>query len=132
VVATLLAVVDRFAWGARTTMQVRTLDYVSAAWCAGASTRHILMKRFCRTSRAISPWWRRSNGARDPARSRRSRSSGSAAAPLPSWGLMIAEGKDTCSSPWVIFIGAALFTLVLGINLVGVRLAQPARTERLR
>src|SRR5213080_1536673 len=46
VVATLgLLLWDRFAVVARaTTMQVRTLDYVSAAWCAGASTRHILVK----------------------------------------------------------------------------------------
>ena len=41
--------------------------------------------------------------------------------PLPSWGLMIAEGKDYMFfSAWVIMIpGLALFTLVLGINLVG-------------
>jgi peptide/nickel transport system permease protein len=42
-------------------------------------------------------------------------------APLPSWGLMIAEGKDYMFfSPWVIMIpGIALLVLVLGINLVG-------------
>ena len=42
-------------------------------------------------------------------------------APLPSWGLMIAEGKDYMFfEPWVIMVpGLALFTLVLGINLVG-------------
>ena len=41
--------------------------------------------------------------------------------PLPSWGLMIAEGKDYMFfSPWVIVIpGIALFVLVLGINLLG-------------
>jgi len=41
--------------------------------------------------------------------------------PLPSWGLMIAEGKQyMLFSPWVIAIpGAALLTLVLAINLVG-------------
>jgi len=41
--------------------------------------------------------------------------------PLPSWGLMIAEGKDYMFfSPWVIMIpGIALLVLVLGINLVG-------------
>src|SRR5215208_1861740 len=46
VVATLgLLLWDRFAVVARaTTMQVRTLDYVNAAWCAGASTFHILTK----------------------------------------------------------------------------------------
>lgn len=41
--------------------------------------------------------------------------------PLPSWGLMIAEGKQyMLFSPWVIAIpGTALLTLVLAINLVG-------------
>jgi peptide/nickel transport system permease protein len=41
--------------------------------------------------------------------------------PLPSWGLMVAEGKEYMFfSPWVITIpGVALFTLVLAINLVG-------------
>ena len=42
-------------------------------------------------------------------------------APLPSWGLMIAEGKDYMFfDPWVIMVpGLALFVLVLGINLLG-------------
>ncbi len=42
-------------------------------------------------------------------------------APLPSWGLMIAEGRDYMFfSPWVIAIpGVALFVLVMGINLLG-------------
>ena len=41
--------------------------------------------------------------------------------PLPSWGLMIAEGKQYMFfSPWVIAIpGVALLILVLAINLVG-------------
>src|SRR5205085_2861916 len=54
--------------------------------------------------------------------------------PLPSWGLMIAEGKDYMFfSPWVIFVpGVALFTLVLGINLVGDGLRNLLGTERLR
>lgn len=41
--------------------------------------------------------------------------------PLPSWGLMIAEGKQyLLFSPWVIAIpGAALLMLVLAINLIG-------------
>jgi len=42
-------------------------------------------------------------------------------APLPSWGLMIAEGKDYMFfEPWVIMVpGLSLFVLVLGINLLG-------------
>jgi peptide/nickel transport system permease protein len=41
--------------------------------------------------------------------------------PLPSWGLMISEGKnDILFDPWVIAIpGSALFVLVLAINLFG-------------
>jgi peptide/nickel transport system permease protein len=41
--------------------------------------------------------------------------------PEPSWGLMVAEGKEYMFfSPWVITIpGAALFVLVLAINLLG-------------
>jgi len=41
--------------------------------------------------------------------------------PLPSWGLMIAEGKDMMLFlPWIITIpGVALFVLVFSINLVG-------------
>ena len=54
--------------------------------------------------------------------------------PLPSWGLMIAEGKDYMFfSPWVIMIpGVALFVLVLGINLVGDGLRNLLGAERLR
>lgn len=41
--------------------------------------------------------------------------------PLPSWGLMISEGRDYIYfSPWVIAIpGIALFMLVIGINFLG-------------
>src|SRR5690606_687265 len=41
--------------------------------------------------------------------------------PLPSWGLMIAEGKgQMLFKPWVISIpGTALFVLILSINLLG-------------
>ena len=42
-------------------------------------------------------------------------------APLPSWGLMLADGKqDVFFAPWLVAVpGAALFLLVLGLNLVG-------------
>lgn len=41
--------------------------------------------------------------------------------PIPSWGLMVAEGKDFLFfEPWLIAIpGVALFVLVLAINLLG-------------
>ena len=114
---------DRFAVVARTaTMQVRNLDYVAAARAAGASLPHIL-------GREVLP-----NIAHHLVvvatlevalaillESVLSFLGLGVPAPLPSWGLMIAEGKDYMFfEPWVIAIpGAALFTLVLGVNLLG-------------
>ena len=42
-------------------------------------------------------------------------------APLPSWGLMVAEGKEQMFfEPWIVGVpGLALFTLALGITLLG-------------
>ena len=114
---------DRFAVVARsTTMQVRNLDFVSAAWCAGCSrfrilTRevlpniasHLVVVATLEIALAILLEAALSFlGLGVPP-------------PLPSWGLMIAEAKDYMFfSPWVIVIpGVALFTLVLGINLLG-------------
>jgi peptide/nickel transport system permease protein len=114
---------DRFAVVARaTTMQVRNLDFVSAAWCAGCSQTRILAREVLPNiashlvvvatlevalaillEAALSFL-----GLGVPP-------------PLPSWGLMIAEAKDYMFfSPWVIVIpGIALFVLVMGINLLG-------------
>ena len=41
--------------------------------------------------------------------------------PLPSWGLMLSEGKEYMFfTPWMVTLpGLALFTLVLAINLLG-------------
>lgn len=124
VVATLgLLLWDRFAVVARaTTMQIRTLDYVNAAWCSGSSpfaimrqeilpniASHLMVVATLEIALAILLEASLSFlGLGVPP-------------PLPSWGLMIAEGKDYMFfSAWVIMIpGLALFTLVLGINLVG-------------
>jgi peptide/nickel transport system permease protein len=127
---------ERFAVVARsTTMQVRTLDYVSAAHCAGSSTAWIL-------GREILP-----NIASHLAvvatleialaillEAALSFLGLGVPPPLPSWGLMIAEGKDYMFfSPWVIMIpGTSLFFLVLGINLVGDGLRNLLGTERLK
>jgi peptide/nickel transport system permease protein len=126
---------DRFAVVARaTTLQVRNLDFVAAAWCAGCSRFHILTREILPNiashlvvvatleialaillEAALSFL-----GLGVPP-------------PLPSWGLMIAEAKDyMLFSPWVIMIpGVALFVLVLGINLLGDGLRDlfGARTE---
>ena len=114
---------DRFAVVARsTTMQVRNLDFVSAAWCAGCSrfrilTRevlpniasHLVVVATLEIALAILLEAALSFlGLGVPP-------------PLPSWGLMISEAKDYMFfSPWVIMVpGVALFVLVLGINLLG-------------
>jgi peptide/nickel transport system permease protein len=114
---------ERFAVVARTTtMQVRNLDYVAAAHAAGASTPHILVREIlpnilthlvvvATLEMALAILLEAALsflGLGVPP-------------PLPSWGLMIAEGKDYMFfSPWVIMVpGAALFVLVLGINFLG-------------
>jgi peptide/nickel transport system permease protein len=114
---------DRFAVVARTTtMQVRNLDYIAAARAAGASRLHILLREVlpnivshllvvATLEMALAILLEAALsflGLGVPP-------------PLPSWGLMIAEGKDYMFfSPWVIMVpGIALFVLVLGINLLG-------------
>jgi peptide/nickel transport system permease protein len=114
---------DRFAVVARTTtMQVRNLDYIAAARAAGASRVHILLREVlpnivshlvvvATLEMALAILLEAALsflGLGVPP-------------PLPSWGLMIAEGKDYMFfSPWVIMIpGITLFVLVLGINLLG-------------
>ena len=114
---------DRFAVVARaTTMQVRNLDYVAAAWAAGSSTPRILISEVLpniMTHLAVV-------GTLEMALAILLEAALSflglgVPPPLPSWGLMIAEGRDFMFfSAWVIWIpGIALFTLVLAINLLG-------------
>lgn len=114
---------ERFAVVARsTTMQVRNLDFVAAAWSAGCSrfrilagevlpniASHLVVVATLEIALAILLEAALSFlGLGVPP-------------PLPSWGLMIAEAKDYMFfSPWVIMIpGICLFVLVLGINLLG-------------
>ena len=114
---------DRFAVVARTTtMQVRTLDYVAAAWAAGCSRFHILTREVlpniihhlvvvATLEMALAILLEAALsflGLGVPP-------------PLPSWGLMISEAKDYMFfTPWVIMIpGISLFVLVLGINFMG-------------
>lgn len=114
---------ERFAVVARTTtMQVRNLDYISAAWAAGCSLPHIMLREVlpnilhhlivvATLEMALAILLEAALsflGLGVPP-------------PLPSWGLMISEAKDYMFfSPWVIMVpGVALFGLVLGINLLG-------------
>lgn len=114
---------DRFAVVARTTtMQVRTLDYVAAAQAAGASRSHVLLREVLpNIAQHLVVVATLEVALAILLESVLSFLGLGVPAPLPSWGLMIAEGKDYMFfDPWIITIpGAALFTLVLGINLVG-------------
>jgi peptide/nickel transport system permease protein len=127
---------ERFAVVSRAvTRQVCALDYVAAAWAAGCSRSWIILREvlpnivhhlvvIATIDMAIAILLEATLsflGLGVPP-------------PLPSWGLMIAEGKDYMFfKPWVIVIpGVALAVLVLGINLLGdgLRDALGASTER--
>jgi peptide/nickel transport system permease protein len=137
VVATLgLLLWDRFAVVARaTTMQIRNLDYVNAARCAGASTPHLLINEIVpNIASHLAVVATLEMALAILLEAALSFLGLGVPPPLPSWGLMIAEGKDYMFfSPWVIMVpGAALFVLVLGINLVGDGLRNLLGSERLR
>lgn len=118
-----LLIWDRFAVVMRSaTLQVRSLDYVAAAQAIGCSTRrivfseimpnvlnHLIVVATLEMAHAILLEAALSFlglGVQPPA---------------PSWGLMISEGKGLMFfDPWLIGIpGAALFMLILAINLLG-------------
>jgi peptide/nickel transport system permease protein len=137
VVATLgLLLWDRFAVVARaTTMQIRNLDYVNAARCAGASTPHLLIKEIVpNIASHLAVVATLEMALAILLEAALSFLGLGVPPPLPSWGLMIAEGKDYMFfSPWVIMVpGVALFVLVLGINLVGDGLRNLLGSERSR
>jgi peptide/nickel transport system permease protein len=137
VVATLgLLLWDRFAVVARaTTMQIRNLDYVNAARCAGASTPHLLIREILpNIASHLAVVATLEMALAILLEAALSFLGLGVPPPLPSWGLMIAEGKDYMFfSPWVIMVpGVALFVLVLGINLVGDGLRNLLGSERSR
>jgi peptide/nickel transport system permease protein len=127
---------ERFAVVSRAvTRQVCGLDYVAAAWAAGCSRARIILREvlpniahhlvvIATIDMAIAILLEAAL----------SFLSLGVPPPLPSWGLMIAEGKDYMFfKPWVIEVpGIALLVLVLGINLLGdgLRDALGARTDR--
>ena len=114
---------DRFAVVARTaTMQVRNLDYIAAARASGASVVHILLREVLPNIRShLMVVATLEMALAILLEATLSFLGLGVPSPLPSWGLMIAEGKDYMFfSPWVIMVpGVALFVLVLGINLLG-------------
>jgi peptide/nickel transport system permease protein len=114
---------DRFAVVMRaSTQQLRSIDYVSAAKAIGCSTPRILMTEIMpnilnnlivvatlEIAHAIL------------LEAALSFLGMGVQPPLPSWGLMISEGKEfMLFSPWIITIpGVVLSLLVLSINLMG-------------
>jgi peptide/nickel transport system permease protein len=118
-----------------TTMQIRNLDYVNAARCAGASTAHLLIREILpNIASHLAVVATLEMALAILLEAALSFLGLGVPPPLPSWGLMIAEGKDYMFfSPWVIMVpGVALFVLVLGINLVGDGLRNLLGAERLR
>jgi peptide/nickel transport system permease protein len=114
---------DRFAVVIRsTTMQVRALDYVAAARATGCSTLRIVLSEILpNIMNALIVVVTLEMAQAILLEAALSFLGLGVQPPLPSWGLMVAEGKEYMFfSPWVITIpGVALFTLVLAINLLG-------------
>ena len=114
---------DRFAVVTRSaTMQVRALDYIAAARAIGASTPRIIAAEILpNIANALVVVATLEMAQAILLEATLSFLGLGVPPPAPSWGLMVAEGKEYMFfSPWVITIpGVALFTLVLAINLLG-------------
>jgi peptide/nickel transport system permease protein len=114
---------DRFAVVMRSaTMQVRGLDYVQAAKAIGCSTPRIVLGEILpNVTNALVVVATLEMAAAILLEAALSFLGLGVQPPLPSWGLMISEAKSYMFfSAWLITIpGAALFALVLAINLLG-------------
>ncbi len=118
-----LLIWNRFALVMRaSTQQLRSMDYVNAAKTSGCSTLRIILTEIMpnilnnlivvatlEITRAIL------------IEASLSFLGMGVQPPLPSWGLMVSEAKEfMLFSPWMIMVpGAAIFILVLSINLLG-------------
>jgi peptide/nickel transport system permease protein len=114
---------DRFAVVMRSaTMQVRNLDYVAAARAAGCSTLRILLTEIMpNIANALIVVATVEVAHAIILEAALSFLGLGVQPPLPSWGLMISEGKGMMFfKPWVIAIpGTALFLLILSVNMLG-------------
>ncbi|MEX2644367.1 MAG: ABC transporter permease [Acetobacterales bacterium] len=114
---------DRFTVVMRsTTQQVRSLDYVAAAEAIGCSTRRIIlseiMPNVLGNLLVIATFEVAHSILLEAALSFLGVG---VQPPTPSWGLMVAEGRDyMLFEPYLIMIpGFCIFTLVLAINMLG-------------
>jgi peptide/nickel transport system permease protein len=114
---------DRFAVVLRSaTMQVRQQDYVAAAVVLGASLPRVLIKDILpNVMNHLIVIFTLEMAHAIILEAALSFLGLGVQPPTPSWGLMIAEGKDMLLfEPWLITIpGVALFCLVLAINMLG-------------
>ena len=114
---------DRFAMVARSaTQQVRSQDYIAAAEAIGCSTPRLFWSEILpniMNAIVVVATLEMANAILIEAAL--SYLGLGVQPPLPSWGLMVSEGKDYMFfTPWMVTLpGLALFTLVLGINLLG-------------
>ncbi|MBE9476348.1 MAG: ABC transporter permease [Proteobacteria bacterium] len=125
VVVTVLGLLlwDRFAVVMRScTMQIRDLDYITSAKALGCSTPRILLTEIMPNvlnSLIVVVTLEMAHAI--VLEAALSFLGLGVQPPLPSWGLMISEGKDMLLfEPWLITIpGVALFTLIFAINMLG-------------
>jgi len=114
---------DRYAVVMRSaTQQVRALDFVASAQAVGASTRRIVLTEVLpnvMNSLIVVATFEVAHAILLEAAL--SFLGLGVQPPLPSWGLMIAEGRQhLLFEPWVIVIpGVALSVLVLAVNMLG-------------
>lgn len=114
---------DQFAVVARTaTQQLRNAEYVSAARAMGTTHMHIMFREIMPNIRApliVVATVEMANAVLIEAAL--SFLGLGVQAPLPSWGLMLSEGKNFMFfNAWVITLpGLCLFALALSINLLG-------------
>ncbi len=118
-----LLIWDRFAVVMRaTTQQIRGMDYIMAAKAAGLSTFRLLLTEVmpnCLNHFIVVVTLEMARAILLEAAL--SFLGLGVQPPLPSWGLMVSEAKEfMLFMPWMITVpGAALFILVLSINLLG-------------
>jgi peptide/nickel transport system permease protein len=114
---------DRFAVVMRSaTMQLRSLEFVSAAKALGCSTPRIIFSEILPNllgSLIVVATFEMAHAILLEAAL--SFLGLGVQPPLPSWGLMVSEARQSLLfDPWLIMIpGAAIFILVLAINLLG-------------
>jgi peptide/nickel transport system permease protein len=104
------------------TMQIRQLDYISAARALGSSRWQVMAYEILpNLLNPIIVIFTLEVGIAILAEASLSFLGVGLQAPTPSWGLMIAEGKNAMFfRPWLVIVpGAALFVLVIATNLMG-------------